>query len=87
MLNLPISNNIPAMQSRVRKIISVARAEGDCLLLQQLWCLLRNAEIAMAPSANKTILHKMRENVMQEMTALGQKLVPVSSTCSPAEIH
>ncbi len=71
MLNLPIGTDMLAVQTRVRKVIFAARADDDCLLLQQLWCLLRNAEMAMAQGPNKALLHQMRDRVVQEMSALG----------------
>lgn len=74
MLNLPIGNDMHAVQTRVRKLIATARDDQDCLLLQQLWCLLRNAEKTMPRGDNRSQLHQMRHKVHWEMTALQETL-------------
>lgn len=76
MLNVPIGNDLLALQKRVRNIITVALKDDDHMLLRQLWCLLRNAEMKLPHGDNQARLHKLRDWVALEMTELEIRQVP-----------
>lgn len=67
MLNLPIGSDLEVVEKRTRKIIATAKAERDCPLLRQLWCLLRNAEMSMPLGTHRDGVHRIRDGVARNI--------------------
>lgn len=74
MLNLPIGFDMDTVEKRAQRIADSAIEHGDCLVLRQLWCLLRNAEMSRPAGNEREQLHRMREDVAKDLATMEHAL-------------
>lgn len=74
MLILPIGFDMDTVEKRSQRIAESARKHGDCLVLRQLWCLLRNAEMSKPAGNEREQLHRMREDVAKDLANMEHAL-------------
>ncbi|WP_158982978.1 hypothetical protein [Lysobacter panacisoli] len=70
MLNLPVGHDLDLVEKRATKIIATAKSAGNCPLLRELWCLLRNAEMTMPLGTHRDGVHRIRDGVARDIIAL-----------------
>ena len=74
MLNLPIGLDMDAVEKRAQRIAESAIENGECLVLRQLWCLLRNAETSRPAGNERERLHRMREDIARDLAKMEHAL-------------
>jgi hypothetical protein len=67
LLNLPIGFDTGTVEKRAQRIAKSAKENGDCLVLRQLWCVLRSAEMSRPAGNEREQLHRMREDVAKDL--------------------
>ena len=69
MLNFPLAD-LDSAEERAQRLVSRSKETNDWLTLRQLWCLLRNEEMANAPGEVRDRLKRMRNEVAEALAGI-----------------
>src|SRR5688500_10854092 len=69
MLNFPLAD-LDSAADRAKRLVIRSKETNDWLTLRQLWCLLRNEEMANAPGEVRDRLKRMRNDVAEALAGI-----------------
>lgn len=69
MLNFPLAD-LDSAEERAQRLVSRSKETNDWLTLRQLWCLLRNEEMANAPGEVRDRLKRMRNDIAEALAGI-----------------